>query len=303
MFKNLYEFLDNPAANVGGSIMMRSIDSYAFYQDLSEALKKLGYDIRSMHNVDDTKTVVEALLTSKGLNYGNLPKGLLKFHAYNDGTRTATEEHFVEGLMYAKGANKLQLHFTISVEHEQLFNAEFDKLKAKYAKEVELSVAYSFQKKSTDTVAVDINNVPITDKDGKFVFRPGGHGALLENLNDIDADLIFIKNIDNVVPDHLKHVTVKYKKALAGLLVFVKTEINEYINYLEANTTISESLKERIATFMLTYLGITLPKGMDNSVFAAYVKSKLDKPIRICGMVRNVGEPGGGPFWVLNKKR
>ncbi|HOT14621.1 MAG TPA: DUF4301 family protein [Bacteroidales bacterium] len=302
MFKNLYEFLDNPSANVGGSIMMRSIDSFAFYQDLSGALKKLGYDIRTMHNVDDTKIVVETLLTNKGLNYGSLPKGLLKFHAYNNETRTATEEHFVEGLMYAKGANKLQLHFTISVEHEQLFIAEFEKLKAKYDKEAELSISYSFQKKSTDTVAVDVNNVPITDKDGKFVFRPGGHGALLENLNDIDADLIFIKNIDNVVPDHLKHVTVKYKKALAGLLVFVKTEINEYINYLEANTTISETLKERIATFMLKYMGITLPKGMDNSVFAAYVKSKLDKPIRVCGMVRNVGEPGGGPFWVLNKK-
>ena len=300
MFKALYEFLEKPVTNVEVETYSKNLVKFAFYDELKNKLTASGIDIAKAQQQD----IIKGLISETGLNYGNLPKGLLQFHNYNDGARTPVEEHVVEGIKYALAHDKVRLHFTISPEHKSEFIKEFDKLKKKYESHlsIKLDITYSFQKKSTDTVAVDLNNELVVDQNGMLTFRPGGHGALLENLNDIDADLIFIKNIDNVVPDYLKHITIRYKKAIAGLLVHVKTEIANIISYLECNSTYSENKKHEISVFMKKYLGIEVPEGVNNSVYSGYIKSKLDKPIRVCGMVKNAGEPGGGPFWVYNRK-
>jgi len=300
MFKSLYEFIENSIKNNEADIYYNNLAKFAFYDELKGKLAALGMEINNAQQLDTIKN----LISEEGLNYGKLPKGLLLFHNYNEGVRTPTEEHVVEGIKYAFANNKVSLHFTISPEHEKLFIVEFDKLKKKYERHLssKLDITYSFQKKSTDTIAVDLSNEPVIDQNGNLIFRPGGHGALLENLNDIDADLIFIKNIDNVVPDYLKHVTIRYKKAIAGLLVQVKNQISGFISYLETNDSYSENKKLEIAVFMKNYIGINVPEGLDNAVYAEFIKSKLDKPIRVCGMVKNAGEPGGGPFWVYNRK-
>jgi hypothetical protein len=300
MFKGLFEYLENPENKAEADNTTNNLKKFAFYNLLK---KKISEDGISISNADKS-AIIRKILEPSGLNYSNLPKGLLQFHSYTDGSRTAVEEHVVEGLLYANSKGHANLHFTISPEHEKLFIAEFERLKKKYEslQKVKLDISYSFQKKSTDTIAVTLDNEIVTDEKGNLVFRPGGHGALLENLNDIDADIIFIKNIDNVVPDYLKPVTIKYKKALAGLLVQIKQQVADILNYLEWHDSYTEKKKHDIANFMDKYLGIKIPNGLDNTIFAGYIKSKIDKPIRICGMVKNAGEPGGGPFWALNRK-
>jgi len=231
-----------------------------------------------------------------------LPKGLLKFHKYKTKSRTAIEEHWVEGASYAKHpSGTVKVHFTISPDHEQ----EFIKLLNNSIKEyesslgVKLEINYSFQKPSTDVLAVDLLNEPFRDHDGSMVFRPGGHGALLENLNDCNSDLIFIKNIDNVVPDRIKSETIFYKKALAGVILSYRDRIFEYLRKLESDS--SEILINEVVNFIqeeLHYFGLKEA----HSDYKAYLISILNRPIRACGMVKNEGEPGGGPFWVKDKR-
>ncbi len=300
MFKGLFEYLETNENNYDVEQTINNLKKFAFYNLLEKSLSKDNILISNA----DKAVKIRKILEPSGLNFSNLPKGLLQFHYYADGSRTAVEEHVVEGLVYANSKGRANLHFTISPEHEKLFLAEFEKLKTKYEslQMVKLDISFSFQKKSTDTIAVTIDNELITDEKGFLVLMPGGHGALLENLNDIDADIIFIKNIDNVVPDYMKLVTIKYKKALAGLMVQIKQQIGEILNYLEWHDSYTEKKKHDIASFMKKYLGIIIPEGLDNTIFAGYIKSKIDKPIRVCGMVKNAGEPGGGPFWTLNRK-
>lgn len=218
MFKNMFEFLGadyNVPQTDFEKKFFEKIEHFAFYDDLNAAcLKTKGKDIPALLNEGDYKAVVAALLESAGLNYGSLPKGLLKFHKYEDGSRTPVEEHLVEGALYAANRNgKVNVHFTVSPEHRAFFKALIEEKAALYAKKygVDYNITFSEQKPSTDTIAADMNNQPFRDK-GQLLFRPGGHGALIENLNDLDADVIFIKNIDNVVPDKLKGDTVLYKK-------------------------------------------------------------------------------------------
>lgn len=217
MFKNMFEFLGadyNVPQTDFEKKFFEKIEHFAFYDDLNAAcLKTKGKDIPTLLNEGDYKAVVAALLESAGLNYGSLPKGLLKFHKYEDGSRTPVEEHLVEGALYAANRNgKVNVHFTVSPEHRAFFKALIEEKAALYAKKygVDYNITFSEQKPSTDTIAADMNNQPFRDK-GQLLFRPGGHGALIENLNDLDADVIFIKNIDNVVPDKLKGDTVLYK--------------------------------------------------------------------------------------------
>jgi hypothetical protein len=300
MFKTLFEFLESDITKPEVEEFLVYLEKFAFCEKLKETLGGKKTDLSKV----EKKEIIKAILETPGLNYGNHPKGLLLFHKYEDGARTPVEEHFVEGILYAQTKGLVRLHFTISEEHEEAFKSEFSHLTEKYEKlqKAKIEVSYSFQKKSTDTIAVDLKNEPIIDDDGLLVFRPGGHGALLENLNDIEADLIFVKNIDNVVPDYLKTVSVRYKKALAGLLVHVRKQITDILVYLEWHDSYSEKKKAEIASFMLKYLGIKVPEGLDNTVYAGYIKAKIDKPVRVCGMVKNEGEPGGGPFWVFNRK-
>ena len=263
-----------------------------------------GKNINALLSEHNYKAVVSNLLESAGLNYGALPKGLLKFHRYADGVRTPLEEHLVEGALYAAGkSGEVNVHFTVSTEHRALFEklvaAKAAEYEAKYGTTYHIS--FSEQKPSTDTVAADMENKPFRDKDGKLLFRPGGHGALIENLNDLDADIVFIKNIDNVVPDRLKGDTVTYKKLLAGVLVTLQKQAFEYLELLDGGHYSHEQL-ETIIRFVQQQLRCrrTDLKELEDADLVIYLRKKLNRPMRVCGMVKNVGEPGGGPFLAYN---
>jgi hypothetical protein len=304
MFKNLFSFIDearkeasviNKDEFLSSRQVVESIDSFAFYDVLLNDHKM---------NAADAVETAELIVSEKGLNYGKLPKGLILFHSYSDGSRTALEEHLVEGAKYAKEAdNEVQIHFTVSPEHMNGFKEKVSEVLAKYESqfEVKYKITYSVQKSSTDTLAVDANNEPFRESDGSILFRPGGHGALLENLNALDADLVFIKNIDNVVPDSLKEDTVKYKKALAGLLLETRDRIVTHYNTLLNNPGDDDiaSIQEFIQRVLCFEIGDTIVNGNTQEKIG-YFKNVLNSPIRVCGMVKNEGEPGGGPFWAHN---
>ena len=243
-------------------------------------------------------------MLDSGLNYGSLPKGLLKFHSYKESARTPFEEHLVEGAKYAATkSGVVNVHFTVSSEHKDLFQNLLKNVESVYESTlgVRYSITFSEQKPSTDTIAVDMDNSPFRDEEGNLVFRPGGHGALIENLNDLNADVIFIKNIDNVVPDHLKAETIKYKQILAGVLVSVQSKIFNYLRLLDSGRYSHDQVLE-ILQFVQKTLCCKNPetKYLEDSVLVLYLKEKLNRPLRVCGMVENVGEPGGGPFLAYN---
>ena len=307
MFKNLFEFLgadyDTPQTAFEKTFFDK-IENFAFYDDLNAAcVQNAGKNIPELIKEGNYKAVVSALLESAGLNYGALPKGLLKFHKYEEGSRTPVEEHLVEGALYAANKNgKVNIHFTVSPEHRALFKALVDEKAATYAKKygVEYNVSFSEQKPSTDTIAVDMDNKPFRDN-GKLLFRPGGHGALIQNLNDLDADVVFIKNIDNVVPDKLKGETVLYKKLIAGVLVSLQQQAFSFLQLLDSGKYTHEQVVE-ILQFLQKKLYCKNPevKDLEDAELVIYLKKKLNRPIRVCGMVKNVGEPGGGPFLAYN---
>ena len=307
MFKNLFEFLgaDYDAPQTAfEKTFFEQIAKFAFYEDLNAAcLKNAEADIPTLVAAGNYKAVVAALLEAAGLNYGALPKGLLKFHSYDDGNRTPLEEHLVEGALYAANRNgKVNVHFTVSPEHRPLFETLVAEKATAYAKKygVEYSISFSEQKASTDTIAADMENKPFRDN-GKLLFRPGGHGALIENLNDLDADVIFIKNIDNVVPDKLKGDTILYKKLIAGVLVSLQQQAFAYLQLLESGKYTHEQVLD-ILQFLQKQLCCKNPevKNLEDAELVIYLKKKLNRPMRVCGMVKNVGEPGGGPFLAYN---
>jgi hypothetical protein len=277
---------------------VQGINKFAFLQDLSQSMKNSGLDLESDLDKGEFKNIIDFVISDKGLNYANLPKGIIKFHSYNSNYRTAFEEHLVEGLNYAKDKeNRVKLHFTISPEHLENVKDLISNLVEKYKTEqkVNFNISYSIQKPSTDTIAVDLDNNPFTDKD-KLLFRPAGHGALLENLNDTNGDIIFIKNIDNVVPDSLKEETYKYKKLLAGYLIKTQNTIFDYLNKLEQFE--NDELIDNAIDFVKSELYIDIPQNIENK--KDWIIKILNRPIRVCGMVKNQGEPGGGPFVVDN---
>lgn len=308
MFKNLFEFLgadyDEPTTDFEKKFFSQ-IEHFAFYADLNEACRKnAGKDIPGLLVGKDYKAVVANLLEAAGLNYGALPKGLLKFHKYEDGARTPLEEHLVEGALYAAGADgKVNVHFTVSPEHRSLFEQLVGEKAAKYAEKygVEYHVSFSEQKPSTDTIAADMDNRPFRDDKGHLVFRPGGHGALIENLNDLDSDIVFVKNIDNVVPDRLKADTVTYKQVLAGVLVTLQKKAFDYLRLIDSGQYTHEQIEEMIRFVQQElYCRKHDIKDLEDGDLILYLKSKLNRPMRVCGMVKNVGEPGGGPFLAYN---
>lgn len=301
MFKALFEFLESKSLNKDTEEVLVKLRSFAFYSELKEILLKEGISPEETDNQDVRLKIIDKILNNNGLNYGNLPKGLLKFHLYNNTARTSFEEHLVEGAMYACGRNnQVHIHFTVSPEHRDGFTGLVQNIKNDYEStyKVKFDVSFSEQKSSTDTLAADSNNEPFRDKNGELLFRPGGHGALLDNLNEIDANIIFIKNIDNVVPDSLKETTIIYKNALAGLLLKLQASAFSYLNNLESGKT--DKLEE-IVSFIDNSLGYKFPENfqtLSSQDKITKLKKLLNRPIRVCGMVRNQGEPGGGPFWV-----
>lgn len=308
MFKNLFEFLDadyNTPTTDFEKKFFSNITHFAFYNDLNAiCVKNEGQDIPTLITEQKYKPIIANLLLEKGLNYGALPKGMLKFHNYGDISRTAMEEHLAEGALYARNAaGNVNVHFTVSKEHLPYFKQLVSEKQSDYEKlfDVKYSVSFSEQKPSTDTIAANMQNEPFRDK-GKMVFRPGGHGALIENLNDIDADVIFIKNIDNVVPDKIKDSTVLFKKIIGGVLISLQQQIDKYVELLESGKYTMDNVREIIA-FVQQKLFIRNPetKILEDSDLVVYLLKKLKRPIRVCGMVKNVGEPGGGPFLAYNR--
>ncbi len=302
MFKDLFSFLESDGDLVQSAFTQKFIEKiqhFAFYQDLDALLHQGGESIDSVLEKKEYKKLVAALLTETGLNYGNLPKGLLKFHAYTDANRCPAEEHLVEGIQYGKGKNQqVHIHFTVSPEHEEGFVKEINQHLPRLQKSTGLvfRVSYSHQKKSTDTIAVDEANEPFLEDDGSLLFRPAGHGALLENLNEVNGDLIFIKNIDNVVPDRLKPLTKSYKMALGGLLLEVQARVFEALKALQEVS--SQSVRKAQEVYVSDFGGILTDHFQNANLTekATFFQAKLNRPIRVCGMVKNTGEPGGGPF-------
>lgn len=304
MFKDLYDFKssfdssknsleDFPAVKE----VIDNIKQFAFY----ESLLPLGIE-KAIEEKNYLK-IVELILEDKGLSYGQSPKATIVFHKYDDEVRTSFEEHLVEAAKYCLNDKKeVRLHFTISENHKEKFSELLKKVKAKYEERFSCTyeVEFSEQKSSTDTVAVYLDNSLVRDNEGNIVFRPAGHGALIENLNEINADIVFIKNIDNVIHDKYKEITYKYKKILAGILVTLKKEVDSYLNII-SKQSFDESILSKIKLFCRNNLLIELKdlsSFRDFEEYRNYLLSVLNKPIRVCGMVKNEGQPGGGPFWI-----
>ena len=305
MFKTLYEALDSLETGAGlDEKTQKQIDTFferikdfAFYEELSKHLN---------NDFTDRAKVLKTLLLPQGMNYGNNPKGLLLFHKYKDAVRTAFEEHLVEGALYGKDQdNNVHLHFTVSNEHRKQFEALLSDVKGLYEKkyEVKYLVSFSEQKPATDTIAVDAHNNPFRDSSGEILFRPGGHGALLENLNDCDTTIAFIKNIDNVVAESHAQSTVNMKKALAGFLIELTSNIFNAINNLdkakkredlkETENLITDTLKIQLAP---NTRHCEQGEAISFEEYKQELFNILNRPVRVCGMVKNEGEPGGGPF-------
>ncbi len=317
MFRDLFEFQSDPEASASTmdhkglaekypfvAAFISELDRFAFTGQLRDAVRKQGKDLHILLDDHDYRTVIRYLLDPVGLNYASLPKGLISFHRYPDEVRTALEEHLVEGADYCRGDDgTVLLHFTVSPEHMEAFKSLIDRVRGIYEKRyhVTYSVDFSVQKASTDTLAVDMNNEPFRNPDGSLLFRPAGHGALIENLNDLNADVIFIKNIDNIVPDHLKPENSLYKKALGGYLLNLRKSIFSFLKKLE-DTDLTGSELQEIEIFARDRLFIDTKflEGLDAETRKRELYRALNRPVRICGMVRNEGEPGGGPFWVKN---
>ena len=306
MFKNMFEFLDAPydvPATDFEKAFFAGIHKFAFFEALDAAcVKNNGCGVDALVAAGNYKEVVACMLQPKGLNYGQLPKGLLLFHKYAEGARTPLEEHLVEAALYASSKGEAEVHFTVSAEHEALFKALVEEKLSAYEKAygVKLRVTFSVQKPSTDTLAATMENEPFR-VDGKLLFRPGGHGALIENLNDLQADVLFVKNIDNVVPDRLKEETVVYKQVLAGILVTLQQKVFGYLEKLESGNYGHADLEE-IIRFVQQDLFCRKEdvKDLEDADLVLYLRQKLNRPMRVCGVVKNVGEPGGGPFLAYN---
>lgn len=307
MFKNLFAFLsapyEVPTTDFEKEFFVH-ISKFAFYEALSEKCKENdGKSIDELIAAGCYKAIVANLLTDKGLDYGQLPKGLLLFHRYADGSRTPMEEHLVEAALYASSNGEANVHFTVSHNHLQLFEQMVKDKVARYEEKyhVHYNITFSEQKPSTDTIAANPDNTPFRDEDGSLLFRPGGHGALIENLNEIGSDIVFIKNIDNVVPDRLKESTVDSKQLLAGVLVDLQKRAFEQLRKLDAGNLSHEELVAILA-FVENELCCKNEQAikMTDAELALYLRQKLNRPMRVCGVVKNVGEPGGGPFLVYN---
>ncbi len=281
---------------------INNLQRFAFYDDLQAAVHRHGGEVETYLAHGQYAELLAYLLTSQGLNYANLPKILLKFHRYDDHCRTPLEEHLVEAAAYAQDRHQVaRLHVTVTPAHAEAVQAHIAASRRRYERAgLRYEITLSVQSPAADTIAVDLDNNPFRDEQGHLLFRPGGHGALLANLQALAADIVFIKNIDNVVPDRLKEVTYRYKRALGGHLVYLQQQMFAYLAHLAAGR-VDEGLLEEIRTFARRELAIVVPPGLQHAPQRERIRflyDRLHRPLRVCGMVQNEGEPGGGPFWV-----
>ena len=308
MFKDMFAFVDadydKPTTDFEKKYF-DNIDKFAFYGELDAVCQKNnGKGIKALIQEGNFKAVAANMLKAEGLNYGQLPKGLLLFHNYPEGPRTPMEEHLVEGALYAASNGEAHVHFTVSHEHMDLFKQKVAQKADMYAKKygIAYDITFSEQKPSTDTVAANPDGTPFRNSDGSLLFRPGGHGALIENLNEIEADVIFVKNIDNVVPDRLKGDTVLWKQIIAGVLITLQKKAFEYLELLDSGKYTHDQIEEMIR-FVQNDLCCRKAdiKELEDADLVIYLRKKLNRPMRVCGVVKNVGEPGGGPFLTYNQ--
>ena len=281
MFKDLFEFVREGRRTAVVGELLANRRRFAFWPELRTIIGDDADELRTVENI-----------VAEGLRYGETQKGLVSFHRYGDEVRKAVEEHLVEGAQYAAAGGEVKIHFTVSPEHLTRFEALLAEKIPGYESRfgVKYRISFSVQDPSTDTLAVNPDCTPFRRADGRLLFRPAGHGALIGNLGKIDADIVFVKNIDNVTTDARRGDTVLYKKALAGVVLALQERIFEYLMALE----VPGAELEPIAAFIENELCVKLPKDYGT----ALLRQVLDRPIRVCGMVRNEGEPGGGPFWV-----
>jgi hypothetical protein len=304
MFKDWYRYLGE------GGIPKRLEDAFisdlkrhCFFADLRAAVASHRLDLDELIEKRESARILKYILTEEGLNYGRLPKALLKFHAYPEGNRTALEEHLVEAAFYARdGRNRSRLHFTVSSEHQDSVRGHLQKVIGTYESLLHtvFEVGLSIQSAGTNTLAVDPQNRPFRSEGGELVFRPGGHGSLLANLNALEADIVFLKNIDNCVPDRLKPETVRWKKILAGYLITLQEGVFARLRLLSARHAGEADITE-VGRFCTSKLDLVMPQGFLERSAAerrSILIEKLNRPLRVCGVVKNEGEPGGGPFWV-----
>ncbi|MFH7003900.1 DUF4301 family protein [Flavobacterium bizetiae] len=287
------------------SIFIVAMDKFPFFKSVDQKLKEVYPDFETLDRDYKNYYFVKILLDPDYFDFANKPKAVLPFHQYKTHIANPIEEHLNECVHYASSNQVSNLHFTVSEIHQNLFENEVEVLKEKVEADsgVEIAISYSYQNKSTDSICVDAKNIPIRDKNNNLVFRPGGHGALIENLKELDSDVIFIKNIDNVIQNHIDTIAL-YKKALAGVLIKVQQKVFGYLNAIEQKEIKEENIEEMVA-FLMQKLNIELSSDFNKFTFENKVnkiKELLDRPIRVCGMVKNEGEPGGGPFWVRNDK-
>ena len=308
MFKDMFAFVDadydKPTTDFEKKYF-DNIQNFAFYDELDAACQKTeGKGIKALIAEGNFKAVAANMLQAEGLNYGQLPKGLLLFHNYPEGPRTPMEEHLVEGALYAATNGEAHVHFTFSHEHMELFKQKVAQKVDFYAQKygIHYDISFSEQKPSTDTVAANPDGTPFRNSDGSLLFRPGGHGALIENLNEIEADVIFVKNIDNVVPDRLKGDTVLWKQIIAGVLVTLQQKAFDYLRLLDTGKYSHDQIEEMIR-FVQQDLCCRKAdiKELEDADLVIYLREKLNRPMRVCGVVKNVGEPGGGPFLTYNQ--
>jgi hypothetical protein len=349
MFKQLFEFQQKYSNDEVGNrlffedqgfnsihYLFTHLNKIAFYEALDRIMTANGENLGQLLNEKEYGKIASYILGEPGLNYGNLPKALLQFHKYSSGSRTAIEEHLVEAALYNLNLNGIApIHFTISPEHRKKFEELLHQVIPYYEQlyNVQFDITFSIQKPSTDTIAVDENNQPFRNPDGSLLFRPGGHGALLENLGEIDADIIFVKNIDNIVPDRLREPTVNNKKLIGGYLLWIREKVHDYLrerrgmkdeechceersDEAKRRMRIVERRKKKeggwnwedgrdqgMVDFMKEFLSIGIPDGfekLNTDQKSDWLFARLNRPIRVCGMVKNEGEPGGGPFWVMD---
>nr|WP_321221764.1 DUF4301 family protein [uncultured Psychroserpens sp.] len=319
MFKFLFTFLDeyniekgsinsyiNKTKNKDLSIFFIGLEKFPFYHIVVNRLKDTYPDFEESSINEQGLRFVQMMLDSNKLDYGNSPKGLLPFHQYKEQKiSTAFEEHLYESALYSSSKKSAKLHFTISEKHKHKFDEEFARIEKKVEEitKSKFDISFSYQKESTDTIAVTSKNKPFREDDSSLHFRPSGHGALIENLNDLDADVIFIKNIDNVVTYKYKEEVAKYKKVLAGILLEVQEKAFNYLTILE-NGEVSEEKSIEIGEFLVNRLNVKINAEFEKysrKYQIEYLAEKLNRPIRVCGMVKNEGEPGGGPFWIKDE--
>ncbi len=308
MFKSLFEALDELEGKPGVAQhkwvekhpeidqFLEQLPEYPFFEDLNLPQGALPEEI------------LRRVLSKPGLDYGSMPKGLLKFHKYHQGDRrTSLEEHLREAAAYCGNRDgTLRIHLTVSPDHLEGFRAEADRVLPYVEQETGLHIdlSFSFQKPETDTIAVDLRNEPFRQSDGSLLFRPGGHGALIRNLDALDSDLLFVSNIDNVAPDRTKPMRIRYKQVLGGILLEIRSQLFEFLNHLEGEEPVEKTMLGQMVAFLYERLGMAIPEGLmerDAAALRQWLISAMNRPMRVCGMVRNEGEPGGGPFYVRSE--